>query len=173
MAGNVGTGSIIKAEPVASVRRPGAGYPRRSWKGTGIRDLLYHPLWCEGAPRRPPNSIRCGYQNVSDRGSAVERAGPPSRGQTTVAANIVVLIKQVPDAWSGRKLTDGDLRWTAGADAVLDGLNSAPWRKRYKVPGRKEAADGIEVPVTVLTAGPERATEGDPQGAVDGCRPST
>ena len=38
--------------------------------------------------------------------------------------NIVVLIKQVPDTWSERKLKDGD--WTLdreAADAVLDEIN--------------------------------------------------
>src|ERR1700731_4343711 len=50
--------------------------------------------------------------------------------------NIVVLIKQVPDTWSERKLTDGDY--------TLD---------------REAAADGAEGSGTVLTAGPERASE--------------
>ena len=38
--------------------------------------------------------------------------------------NIVVLIKQVPDTWSERKLSDGDFTLDrAGSDAVLDEIN--------------------------------------------------
>ena len=38
--------------------------------------------------------------------------------------NIVVLIKQVPDTWSERKLTDGDFTLDReAADAVLDEIN--------------------------------------------------
>ncbi len=40
--------------------------------------------------------------------------------------NIVVLIKQVPDTWSERKLTDGDLMLDReAADAVLDDQRGA------------------------------------------------
>ncbi|CKU08151.1 electron transfer flavoprotein subunit beta [Mycobacterium tuberculosis] len=43
--------------------------------------------------------------------------------------NIVVLIKQVPDTWSERKLTDGDFTLDReAADAVL-GAPSAPPRR--------------------------------------------
>lgn len=43
--------------------------------------------------------------------------------------NIVVLIKQVPDTWSERKLTDGDFTLDReAADAVLDEINErADW----------------------------------------------
>jgi electron transfer flavoprotein beta subunit len=65
--------------------------------------------------------------------------------------NIVVLIKQVPDTWSERKLTDGD--WTLdrdAADAVLDEINERAVEEALLI-REKEAADG--------TAGPERAAE--------------
>jgi electron transfer flavoprotein beta subunit len=70
--------------------------------------------------------------------------------------NIVVLIKQVPDTWSERKLKDGD--WTLdreAADAVLDEINERAVEEALLI-REKEAADGTE---GSLTAGPERATE--------------
>jgi electron transfer flavoprotein beta subunit len=73
--------------------------------------------------------------------------------------NIVVLIKQVPDTWSERKLKDGD--WTLdreAADAVLDEINERAVEEALLI-REKEAAGGTEGSVTVLTAGPERATE--------------
>jgi electron transfer flavoprotein beta subunit len=73
--------------------------------------------------------------------------------------NIVVLIKQVPDTWSERKLTDGD--WTLdreAADAVLDEINERAVEEALLI-REKEAAGGTEGSVTVLTAGPERAAE--------------
>jgi electron transfer flavoprotein beta subunit len=73
--------------------------------------------------------------------------------------NIVVLIKQVPDTWSERKLKEGD--WTLdreAADAVLDEINERAVEEALLI-REKEAADGVEGSVTVLTAGPERATE--------------
>lgn len=73
--------------------------------------------------------------------------------------NIVVLIKQVPDTWSERKLTDGDFTLDReAADAVLDEINERAVEEALQI-REKEAADGIEGSVTVLTAGPERATE--------------
>ena len=70
--------------------------------------------------------------------------------------NIVVLIKQVPDTWSERKLSDGD--WTLdrdAADAVLDEINERAVEEALLI----KEKDGGESTVTVLTAGPERATE--------------
>ena len=70
--------------------------------------------------------------------------------------NIVVLIKQVPDTWSERKLKDGD--WTLdreAADAVLDEINERAVEEALQIRER----EGGEGSVTVLTAGPERATE--------------
>ena len=73
--------------------------------------------------------------------------------------NIVVLIKQVPDTWSERKLTDGDFTLDrAAADAVLDEINERAVEEAPLIK-EKEAANGTESTVTVLTAGPERATE--------------
>lgn len=82
--------------------------------------------------------------------------------------NIVVLIKQVPDTWSERKLTDGDFTLDReAADAVLDEINERAVEEALQI-REKEAADGIEGSVTVLTAGPERATEAIRDGdAVD------
>jgi electron transfer flavoprotein beta subunit len=68
----------------------------------------------------------------------------------------VVLIKQVPDTWSERKLSDGD--WTLdreAADAVLDEINERAVEEALLIKER----EGGEGTVTVLTAGPERATE--------------
>ena len=73
--------------------------------------------------------------------------------------NIVVLIKQVPDTWSERKLTDGDFTLDReAADAVLDEINERAVEEALLIK-EKEAANGTESTVTVLTAGPERATE--------------
>ena len=73
--------------------------------------------------------------------------------------NIVVLIKQVPDTWSERKLTDGDYTLDReAADAVLDEINERAVEEALQI-REKEAADGVEGSVTVLTAGPERANE--------------
>lgn len=73
--------------------------------------------------------------------------------------NIVVLIKQVPDTWSERKLTDGDFTLDReAADAVLDEINERAVEEALQIRER-EAAAGVEGSVTVLTAGPERAGE--------------
>ena len=71
--------------------------------------------------------------------------------------NIVVLIKQVPDTWSERKLTDGDYTLDReAADAVLDEINERAVEEALLIKEREGDAAGT---VTVLTAGPERATE--------------
>ena len=70
--------------------------------------------------------------------------------------NIVVLIKQVPDTWSERKLTDGDYTLDReAADAVLDEINERAVEEALLIKER----NGGESTVTVLTAGPQRATE--------------
>ena len=70
--------------------------------------------------------------------------------------NIVVLIKQVPDTWSERKLTDGDFTLDReAADAVLDEINERAVEEALLI----KEKDGGDSTVTVLTAGPERATE--------------
>src|SRR6476659_6069089 len=89
------------------------------------------------------------------------RAGqrPPRGGRTRLMTNIVVLIKQVPDTWSERKLSDGDYTLDReAADAVLDEINERAVEEALLIK-EKEAANGAEGSVTVLTAGPERATE--------------
>ena len=71
--------------------------------------------------------------------------------------NIVVLIKQVPDTWSERKLTEGDYTLDReAADAVLDEINERAVEEALLIKEREGDAGGT---VTVLTAGPERATE--------------
>ena len=68
--------------------------------------------------------------------------------------NIAVLIKQVPDTWSERTLTEPD--WTLdrdAADAVIDEIDSR---------GVEAALQLVEKhggEVTVVTMGPDRATE--------------
>jgi electron transfer flavoprotein beta subunit len=70
--------------------------------------------------------------------------------------NIVVLIKQVPDTWSERKLTDGDFTLDReAADAVLDEINERAVEEALQI----KENEGAEGTVTVLTAGPERAAE--------------
>ncbi|MFV0494963.1 electron transfer flavoprotein subunit beta/FixA family protein [Mycobacterium sp.] len=70
--------------------------------------------------------------------------------------NIVVLIKQVPDTESERKLSDGDFTLDReAADAVLDEINEHAVEEALQIRER----EGGEGSVTVLTAGPERATE--------------
>ena len=67
---------------------------------------------------------------------------------------IVVLIKQVPDTWSERRLTDSDHTLDrASADAVIDEINERAVEEALKI---KEAGGGE---VTVVTMGPERATD--------------
>ncbi|MFL0578565.1 electron transfer flavoprotein subunit beta/FixA family protein [Dietzia sp. 179-F 9C3 NHS] len=68
--------------------------------------------------------------------------------------NIVVLIKQVPDYESDKKLEDGDHTLDReAADAVLDEINERAVEQALQI----KEADGGEV--TILTAGPARATE--------------
>jgi electron transfer flavoprotein beta subunit len=68
--------------------------------------------------------------------------------------NIVVLVKQVPDTYSERKLTDADHTLDReAADAVLDEINERAVEEALLI---KEAQGGQ---VTVVSVGPERATE--------------
>ena len=68
--------------------------------------------------------------------------------------NIVVLIKQVPDTWSERTLSDSDKTLDrASSDAVLDEINERAVEEALKI---KEAGDAE---VTILTAGADRATD--------------
>jgi electron transfer flavoprotein beta subunit len=67
--------------------------------------------------------------------------------------NVVVLIKQVPDTGSERKLTDGDFTLDRSIDPVLDEINERAVEEALQV---KEATGGE---VTVLTVGPAKATD--------------
>ena len=63
--------------------------------------------------------------------------------------NIVVLVKQVPDTWSERKLADDDFTLDRdSADAVLDEINENAVEAALKL---KEEHGGN---VTVATIGP-------------------
>ncbi|RZQ64508.1 electron transfer flavoprotein subunit beta/FixA family protein [Amycolatopsis suaedae] len=68
--------------------------------------------------------------------------------------NIVVLVKQVPDTYSERKLSESDHTLDReSADAVLDEINERAVEEALKI---KEAGEGE---VTVLAVGPDRATD--------------
>jgi electron transfer flavoprotein beta subunit len=68
--------------------------------------------------------------------------------------NIVVLVKQVPDTYSERRLADGDHTLDReAADAVLDEINERAVEEALKI---KEAGEGT---VTVISVGPDRATD--------------
>ena len=68
--------------------------------------------------------------------------------------NIVVLVKQVPDTYSERKLRDSDGVLDRDAtDAVLDEINERAVEAALQI---KESGDAE---VTVLTMGPDRATD--------------
>jgi len=69
--------------------------------------------------------------------------------------NIVVLVKQVPDTYSERKLSSGDHTLDREAtDAVLDEIDERAVESALQL---KEANDGTIV--TVVAMGPERATD--------------
>jgi electron transfer flavoprotein beta subunit len=68
--------------------------------------------------------------------------------------NIVVLVKQVPDTYSERKLSEGDFTLDRdSADAVLDEINERAVEEALKI----TEAQGGEV--TVVSVGPDRASE--------------
>ena len=68
--------------------------------------------------------------------------------------NIVVLVKQVPDTWSERKLTDADHTLDRESeDAVLDEINERAVEEALLL----QEAHGGEV--TVIAMGPDRATD--------------
>jgi electron transfer flavoprotein beta subunit len=71
--------------------------------------------------------------------------------------NIVVLVKQVPDTYSERKLRDDGVLDRDATDAVLDEINERAVEAALQL---KEADDGAGGSVvTVLTMGPDRATD--------------
>jgi electron transfer flavoprotein beta subunit len=68
--------------------------------------------------------------------------------------NIVVLVKQVPDTYSERRLNDADgILDRAASDAVLDEINERAVKAALQL---KEAHDGE---VTVVCMGPGPATD--------------
>jgi len=68
--------------------------------------------------------------------------------------NIVVLVKQVPDTWAERKLNEGDKTLDrASVDVVMNEIDEYAVEEGLRL---KEAQGGE---VTILTMGPERATE--------------
>jgi electron transfer flavoprotein beta subunit len=68
--------------------------------------------------------------------------------------NIVVLVKQVPDTWAERRLTDSDKTLDReSADAVMNEIDEYAVEEALRL---KEQHGGE---VTVLTMGPERAAE--------------
>jgi electron transfer flavoprotein beta subunit len=69
--------------------------------------------------------------------------------------NIVVLVKQVPDTWAERKLKDADGTLDrASVDGLINELDEYAIEEALQI---KEANEGSEV--TVLTMGPEKASE--------------
>ncbi len=68
--------------------------------------------------------------------------------------NIVVLVKQVPDTWAERKLSDSDKTLDrASVDVVMNEIDEYAVEEALRI---KENSGGE---VTVLTMGPERAVE--------------
>jgi electron transfer flavoprotein beta subunit len=68
--------------------------------------------------------------------------------------NIVVCVKQVPDTWAEKKLTDSDRTVDRqGVEGVMNELDEYAVEEALKI---KEAHGGE---VTVLTMGPEKAVE--------------
>ncbi|MEU3272949.1 electron transfer flavoprotein subunit beta/FixA family protein [Saccharomonospora sp. NPDC006951] len=68
--------------------------------------------------------------------------------------NIAVLVKQVPDTYSERKLNENDHTLDReSADAVIDEINERAVEEALKI---KEAGEGE---VTVVCVGPDRATD--------------
>ncbi|MGE3287870.1 MAG: electron transfer flavoprotein subunit beta [Pseudonocardia sp.] len=70
--------------------------------------------------------------------------------------DIVVLIKQVPDTYSERRLRDADgVLDRDASDAVLDEINERAVEAALQL----KEAEGSDSTVTVLTMGPDRATD--------------
>ena len=105
-------------------------------------------------PFRKPSQLRC----------RKARRGGRNRPMT----NIVVLIKQVPDTWSERKLTDGDFTLDReAADAVLDEINERAVEEALLI---KEKEGRRREHGHRAHRRPGARHRGDPQGAVDGRR---
>jgi electron transfer flavoprotein beta subunit len=85
---------------------------------------------------------------------AKHSAWPASQEERNFTVNIVVLVKQVPDTNSERKLTESDHTLDReSADSVLDEINERAVEEALQL---KEAHGGE---VTVLTLGPDSATD--------------
>ena len=68
--------------------------------------------------------------------------------------NIVVLVKQVPDTWAERRLSDSDKTLDrASVDVVMNEIDEYAVEEALRL---KESGGGE---VTIVTMGPERATE--------------
>jgi len=71
--------------------------------------------------------------------------------------DIVVLVKQVPDTWAERRLSESDYTLDReSVDAVMNEIDEYAVEEALRL---KEADGGGDSTVTVLTMGPERATE--------------
>src|SRR5208337_4434864 len=72
--------------------------------------------------------------------------------------NIVVCVKQVPDTWAERKLkSDGTLD-RASVDGLINELDEYAIEEGLQIAEAQREA-GNEAEVTILTMGPEKATE--------------
>ena len=73
--------------------------------------------------------------------------------------NIVVLVKQVPDTWAERKLKDPDGTLDrASVDGLINELDEYAIEEGLQIAEAQKAA-GAEAEVTILTMGPDKATE--------------
>ena len=71
--------------------------------------------------------------------------------------NIVVLCKQVPDTYSERRLREDGALDRDASDAVLDEINERAVEEALQL--KEKAPGGSDVTVTVVSMGPDRATE--------------
>ena len=73
--------------------------------------------------------------------------------------NIVVLVKQVPDTWAERKLTDADGTLDrASVDGLINELDEYAIEEGLQIAEAQRGA-GADAEVTILTMGPEKAAE--------------
>ncbi len=73
--------------------------------------------------------------------------------------NIVVLVKQVPDTWAERKLSDTDKTLDrASVDVVMNEIDEYAVEEALRIK-EAAAASGGEASVTIVSMGPERAVE--------------
>jgi electron transfer flavoprotein beta subunit len=74
--------------------------------------------------------------------------------------NIVVLIKQVPDTYSERKLSESDHTLDrASADAVIDEINEKAVEQALQFKEKGETNGGGDAEITVVCMGPDRASD--------------